>query len=99
MGAVFAPVETGQPDARLSLAHLTGRLRASGAIFDTQGWDDRELPLELTEFGDHLSGFMLDKTWFHNAGLLRNGKLLVVTIGAPADSAAEAPQSYITLQE
>ena len=61
---VRVSVETGQPDTPLSLAHATGVLRATGAIFDPQGYDEDEYPFELHPGGDHLSGFTMDRSWF-----------------------------------
>jgi hypothetical protein len=92
---VRVSVETGQPDRPLSLAHAAGVLRASGAMFDPQGYDLDEYPFELHPAGDHLSGFTLDRSWFHDAVLTREGELLIVTMGAPEGEPAIAPQLYI----
>jgi hypothetical protein len=92
---VRVSAETGQPDRPASLAFATGVLRASGSIFDPQGYDEDDFPFELHPGGDHLSGFALDRSWFHNAVLTRGGELLIVTIGAPEHDPAQAPQLYI----
>jgi hypothetical protein len=95
---VRVSVETGHPDRPLGLAHVTGVLRASGSMFDPRGWDEDEYPFELHPVADHVSGFSLDSEWFHGASLGRDGRLLVVNIGAPKDDPAQAPELYITLQ-
>lgn len=92
---VRASAETGQPDRPTGLVHATGVLRASAAIFDPQGYDDDEFPFELHPVGDHVSGFTLDRGWFHDAVLTRDGALLIVTMGAPENDASQAPQLYI----
>jgi hypothetical protein len=74
---VRASAESGHPDKPIGLVHATGVLRASGAMFDPQGYDMDEYPFELHPVGDHLSGFTLDRAAFHDAILTRGGRLLI----------------------
>jgi hypothetical protein len=94
--AVRVSVETGHPDRPLGLAHVAGILRGSGSMFDPQGWDQDEYPFELHPT-DGVSGFALEREWFHGAGLRSDGRLLVINMGAPKDEPAQAPELYITL--
>jgi hypothetical protein len=58
---VRVSVESGHPDRPISHVQAGSILRASGSMFDPQGWFDDEYPFELHPAGDHVSGFTIDR--------------------------------------